>query len=203
MKAKKNSLRLGAAAVTAGAAMFAFPAFAFAAEGESGGISAILPNMTEFIPMLIAFIIVAIILWKLGWPMFEKMLAKRETTIKEALEKSEAARVESERVLAEYKAQLEDAKAQAAAIIADAKKTGEAMKADLTAKAQSEADNMIAKATAAIEAERKAAVSDLQGSVADMTVALASKIIGGDLSDDEHRKIIERYVREAGSLNAD
>ena len=96
MKAKKNSLRLGAAAVTAGAAMFAFPAFAFAAEGESGGISAILPNMTEFIPMLIAFIIVAIILWKLGWPMFEKMLAKRETTIKEALEKSEAAREESE-----------------------------------------------------------------------------------------------------------
>ncbi|MBR3258301.1 MAG: F0F1 ATP synthase subunit B [Eggerthellaceae bacterium] len=203
VKAKKNSLRLGAVAVLAGATTFAFPAFAFAAEGESGGISAILPSMTEFIPMLVAFVIVAIVLWKLGWPMFDKMLAKRENSIREALEKSEAARVESERVLAEYKAQLEDAKAQAAAIVADAKKTGEAMKADLTAKAEAEAEGMIAKATAAIEAERKAAVADLQGSVADMTVALASKIIGGDLSDDEHRKIIERYVREAGSLNAD
>ena len=202
MKALKT-MRFAGAAICAGAMTFAFPAFAFAAEGESEGIGAILPNMTEFIPMLIAFIIVAIILAKLGWPMFDKMLAKRENNIKEALEKSEAARIESERVLAEYKQQLEEAKAQAAAIVADAKKTGDAVKADLTAKAEAEAEGMIAKAKNAIEAEKKAAVADLQGSVADMTVALAQKIIGGDLSDDEHRKIIERYVSEAGSLNVD
>ena len=202
MKATKT-MRYASAAICAGACTFAFPAFAFAAEGESEGIGAILPNMTEFIPMLIAFIIVAIVLWKLGWPMFDKMLAKRESTIKEALEKSEAARIESERVLAEYKEQLEDAKAQAASIIADAKKTADAVKTDITAKAEAEADGMIAKATAAIDAEKKAAVADLQGSVADMTIALAAKIIGGDLSDDEHRKIIERYVSEAGSLNVD
>ena len=202
MKASKT-MRVAGAAVFAGAMTFAFPAFAFAAEGESGGIGAILPSMTEFIPMLVAFIIVAIVLWKFGWPMFDKMLAKRENSIKDALEKSEAARQESERVLAEYKAQLEDAKAQAASIIADAKKTAESVKADITAKAEAEAGTMIEKAHVAIEAEKKAAVADLQGSVADMTVALASKIIGGDLSDDEHRKIIERYVSEAGSLNAD
>ena len=36
----------------------AFPALAFAAEAEQeGGISAILPDMAEFIPMLIAFIV--------------------------------------------------------------------------------------------------------------------------------------------------
>ena len=41
----------------------AFPALAFAAEAEQeGGISAILPDMAEFIPMLIAFIILWIIL---------------------------------------------------------------------------------------------------------------------------------------------
>lgn len=203
MKAKKTGLRFSAAAVLAGAMTFAFPAFAFAAEEESGGISAILPDMIEFIPMLIAFIIVAIVLWKLGWPAFDKMLTKRENTIKEALEQSEAARVESERVLAEYTKQLEEAKTQAAQIISDAKKTAEAVKADLTAKAQEEADGMIAKAKAAIETEKKAAVADLQGSVADMTVALTQKIIGSDISDAEHRKIIERYVTEAGSLNVD
>lgn len=202
MKAK-NMKRFAGAAICGCATTFAFPAFAFAAEGESEGIGAILPNMTEFIPMLIAFIIVAIVLWKLGWPMFDKMLAKRENTIKEALEKSEAARIESERVLAEYKQQLEEARAQAAAIIADAKKTGDAVKTDITAKAEAEAEGMIAKAKVAIEAEKKAAVADLQGSVADMTVALAQKIVGTDLSDEEHRQIIERYVREAGSLNAD
>ena len=61
---------------------------------------------------------------------------------------------------------------------------------------------MIAKARAAIEFERKQAVAELQGSVADLSVAVAGKLIGENLSDDEHRRIIERYVEEAGSLNA-
>lgn len=84
----------------------AFPALAFASEEESGGLSAILPDMAEFIPMLIAFIILWIILAKFGWPMFAGMLEKRENTIREALKKSEEAQIESERVLAEYQQQL-------------------------------------------------------------------------------------------------
>ena len=181
----------------------AFPALAFAAEAEQeGGISAILPDMAEFIPMLVIFILLWIVLAKFGWPKFEAMLEKREMTIKDSLEKSEQARVESERVLEEYKRQLEDAKAQAAQIVADAKKTGEAVKADITDKAQSEATAMIEKAHNAIEAEKKAAISELQGSVADLSVSVASRLIGEDLNDAEHRKIIERYVNEAGSFNA-
>ena len=152
--------------------------------------------------MLIAFLVLWFVLAKFGWPKFNDMLEKREQTIKESLEKSEQARIESERVLEEYKSQLEDAKSQAAQIVADAKKTGEAVKADITAKAQSEATVMIEKAHAAIEADKKAAISELQGSVADLSVAVASRLIGEDLGDDEHRKIIERYVNEAGSFNA-
>ena len=77
------------------------------------------------------------------------------------------------------------------------------MQADITAKAQAEAAAMIEKAHAAIEAEKKSALAELQGSMADLSVSVASKIIGEDLSDEEHRKIIERYVKEAGSFNAE
>ncbi len=148
-----------AIALGAGSVSLAFPALAFAAEEESGGVSAILPDMTEFIPMLVCFIVLVIVLAKFGWPAFAKMLDTREKTIKDALEKSEEARVESERVLAEYKRQLEDAKSQAAQIVADAKQTGEAVKAEMTEKAQAESAAMIEKARVAIEAEKKAAIS--------------------------------------------
>ena len=189
-KAKETSARIGLAALAGAGMTFAFPALAFAAEGESsGGLSAILPDMAEFIPMLVIFILLWIVLAKFGWPKFEAMLEKREMTIKDSLEKSEQARVESERVLEEYKRQLEDAKAQA-------------VKADITDKAQSEATAMIEKAHNAIEAEKKAAISELQGSVADLSISVASRLIGEDLNDAEHRKIIERYVNEAGSFNA-
>ena len=200
--AKKAMARTGAAALAVSGMSVAFPALAFAAEEETGGISAILPNMAEFIPMLVCFIILCVVLGKLGWPAFAAMLDKREKTIKDSLEKSEAARIESERMLEEYKQQLAEAKAQAAQIVADAKKTGDSVKADITFKAQEEAADMIAKAKAAIEAEKKAAIAELQGSVADTSIAVASRLIGTDLNDDEHRAIVERYVNEAGSFNA-
>ena len=177
------------------------PALAFANEAKKG-IAVVLPDMNEFIPMVIAFVILAIILGKFGWPVFEGMLDKREKSIAEALEKSEEARIESERVLEEYKKQLADAKSQAAQIIADAKQTGENVRADITKQAQEESAAMIEKARVAIEAEKKAAMAELQGSVADLSVSVASKLVGEDLSDDDHRKIIERYVNEAGSFHA-
>lgn len=204
MKAKniKGTLCLGVA--LAAQAYLAVPALAFAAEegSEQGGISAILPDPLEFIPMLVAFIILWIILAKFGWPAFDNMLQKRTDTIRADLEKAEEARVEGERVLAEYKQELENAKQQAATIVADAKKTGEAAKADITAAAQKEAADMIEKARGAIEAEKKAAIAELQSSVADTSVAVASRLFGSDLSDEEHRALIERYVKEAGSFNA-
>ncbi len=183
-------------------ASLAFPALAFAEMEEKTGLAVILPDLNETIPMLIAFIILVIVLAKFGWPVFEDMLAKRERTITEALEKSEEARIESERVLAEYKEQLADAKSQAAKLIADAKETGEAMRADITAKAQEEANSMIEKARVAIEAEKQAAMSELQNTVADLSVDVASRLVSNDLSDAEHRAIIERYLNEAGSFHA-
>lgn len=197
---KTKIVGLGLASVLA-CQLFA-PAVALAEEGEKSGLAVILPDPIEFVPMLVAFIILWVILAKFGWPVFDNMLQKRTDTIRQSLEQAEEARVESERVLAEYRQELADAKQQASQIIADAKQTGEAAKADITAAAQKEAADMVEKARMAIEAEKKAAIAELQGSVADTSVAVASKIIGSDLSDEEHRAIIERYVREAGSFNA-
>ena len=97
--------------------------------------------------------------------------------------------------------QLADAKTQSAQIIADARAVGEAVKADITAQAQTEAADMIAKAKTTIEAEKKAAIAELQASIADTSIDVAQRLIGEDLTDAEHRAIIERYVKEAGSFN--
>ena len=201
IRANKAKAWLAVTGAAAGASL-AFPALAFADMEPKEGVALILPDPIETIPMLIAFIVLVIILAKFGWPMFEGMLEKRERTITEALEKSEEARIESERVLAEYQSQLADAKSQAAQILADAKQTGEAVEANIKKRAEEEAATMIEKARTAIEAEKKAAMSDLQSSVADLSVNVASRLVANDLSDDEHRAIIERYINEAGSFNA-
>lgn len=202
VKANEATAWLTAAGASAASMAFAFPVSAFAAE-EKTGIAVILPDPIEFIPMLIAFLILAIVLGKFGWPKFEGMLEKREKTIADALEQSEKARQESERVLEEYKQQLADAKSQAAQIIAEAKQTGENTRAQLAKQAQDESAAMIEKARGAIEAEKNAALAELQGSIADISTQVCARLIGEDLTTDEHRKVIERYVNEAGSFHAE
>ena len=202
MKAKLNKKLgfAGLASATAASLVSAFPTIALAEEKE--GIAFLIPDLNEFIPMLVVFIILLIVLGKLGWPIVDNIITKRTDTIREALKRSEEAQEEAERTLAQYKQELADAKAEAAQIVTEAKKTGEAVKADIQAQAQAESAAMIEKAKVTIEAEKKAAVADLQNSIADISVSVAERLIGENLSDDEHRKIIERYVNEAGSLNA-
>lgn len=179
-----------------------FPQVAFANEEAASGIGAMLPNMIEFIPMLIAFILLWIILAKFGWPMFAAMLDKREKTIKDALSASEEAKEESERVLEEYKKQLENARTESAQIIQNARKNAENLEIELKNQAQKSAEEIIDKAKTTIQAEKKAAISELQDSLADMSISIASKLIEQDLDDDTHRAIVKKYVEEAGSFNA-
>ena len=199
MKCKNKATRISCAVVFAAAFALACPAYAFASEG---GIDAILPKMNEFIPMLVAFIILWIVLAKFGWPLFDGMLVKRETTIREALEKSEQARIESERVLAEYQDKLIEARQEAATIISEAKQQAEALRAATTAKAQEEAEKIIVKAREAMQAEKNAAIAELQASVADIACAAMTRVVQEDFTDADHRRLIEKSLEEIGTLNA-
>ena len=177
------------------------PAIAFASEAEAetaSGLALLIPKLGEFIPMLIGFVVLWVVLAKLAWPAFIGMIDKRAATIKDSLERAETAKIESERLLEENKAQLDEAKKQATQIIADAKATGDAVRAEMMTQAQEDARLLISKASAAIETEKKAAIAQLQSSVADLSVSVAGRLIGQDLSDTDHRRLIERYLAEAG-----
>ena len=165
-------------------------------------MNAIIPNIGEFLASIVSFAIVFVILAKFGWPAISEMLDKRADTIREGLERAEAARIEAERLLEEYRQTMADARKEAGTILQQAKQAAEATRLEGQAKTQAEIDDMLTKARESIEGERKAAIATLQASVADLSVAVAGKLIGGELSADDHRAVIEKYVSEAGSLNA-
>ena len=184
------------------AVALAAPSVALAEESSDLGIGILIPNMAEFIPALIAFLIIWFVLARFAWPMIVGMLDKRQETIKNNLDEAESAKIEAQRSLEEYKKQLADARREAAGIVDESRRAGEQVKADITAQAQAQAEEMIAKAKKSIEKERLAAIADLQASVADISVAVAGRLIGEELSDAGQRKLIEKYVAEAGSLDA-
>jgi F-type H+-transporting ATPase subunit b len=165
-------------------------------------MEAILPKSVEVIVSLISFLVLFGVMWKLALPPITGMLDKRAETIRESLEHAESARIEAERLLEEYKETIAEARKEAGVILQQAKKAAEATRTEAAEKAQAEIDGMLAKARESIEGERRAAVAALQSSVADLSVAVAGRIIGSELSKEDHLSVIEKYVSEAGSLNA-
>jgi F-type H+-transporting ATPase subunit b len=165
-------------------------------------MEAILPKSVEVLVSLLSFLVLFTALWKFAFPPITDMLEKRSETIRDGLERAESAKIEAERLLEEYKKTIAEARKEAGVILQQAKKAAELTRVEATEKTQAEIDGMLAKARESIEGERRAAVASLQASVADLSVAVAGKIIGSELSREDHLGVIEKYVREAGSLNA-
>lgn len=163
-------------------------------------MEAIIPKFAEIWPSLIAFLVLFVVLWKFALPPITNMLDQRAETIRESLEKAEETRVEAERLFEEYKQQMAEARGEAAKVIEQGRKVADAMKEDIVAKANEEAANVIVKAKETIEAEKKSAMAELQRSVADLSVAVAGRLIGAELSAADHEKLISQAIEEVGSL---
>lgn len=182
--------------------VLAVPAQAFAEE-SSNKAEILIPKMAEFIPALIAFLIIWVVLAKFAWPQILSMMDERGKRIQESLDEAETTKKKAIASRKEYDELVTDARRKAADIVLEARKDAEAERARIIEAAHKEAEDIIAKAHANAEDERNAIYAAAAASIADLSVSVASKIVGETLDQDgEQRRIIERYVKEAGSLNA-
>lgn len=188
-----------ACAGSVGLASLAVPAVALA-DGESAvGADILIPKAAEFVPALIAFLIIFLILAKLVWPPVLEMMEKRQQKIQDDLDAAERSRLQAAEEAKSYEAKILDAHHEADAIVAKAKREAEEVRSQVLARAQREAAEIISKAHDAVDSERHKAMIELSSSVVDLSVEIASKIIGNDLSEEEQRRLAERYLAEVGA----
>lgn len=171
------------------------------AEEENTGMKLLIPNMAEFVPACVAFIIIFVIMSKFAWPAILKMMEDREKKIQGDLDSAEQSKNDAAVLSQDAKAKVAQAEREATEIVAQAKRDAEGERTRIIAEAQTSAQNIIAKAHDAVAAERKKAMIELSGQVVDLSVEIATKIIGDALDADEQRELAERYLVEVGSLN--
>ena len=190
-----NTKRRGLVGViTALAVLIPTPAFAEAPSGPE----ILLPKMAEFIPALIAFLIIWVVAAKFVWPSVLGMMDQRQQKIQGDLDAAAAEKASAVKEHQEYQAQIANAQDEVDEIIAEAKAQAEAERARILAKAQEEAAATVAKARDAVSSERRKALAELSDSVIDLSVEIAGKIIGNSLSDSDQRKLAEKYLVEVG-----
>jgi F-type H+-transporting ATPase subunit b len=167
---------------------------------EPTGLDLILPETAELVWGVICFVIVAgFLMWK-AFPAIRKAVEDREAQIQTDLEEAEQARNEARNEQEEYRKQIAEARSEANRVIEDARQQAEQVRKDIIAKAERDAEQVVARAQEQIVAERNRTITELQRTVADMSIELAEKVVGRSLDDSSHRELVDNYIREVANM---
>ncbi|MCX4988416.1 MULTISPECIES: F0F1 ATP synthase subunit B [unclassified Streptomyces] len=157
----------------------------------------LVPPIPELVIGLIAFVIVfGFLAWKL-LPNINKVLEQRREAIEGGIEKAEAAQTEAQSVLEQYKAQLAEARHEAARLRQEATEQGATLIAEMRAEGQRQREEIVAAGHTQIEADRKAAAQALRQDVGHLATDLAGKLVGESLEDHARQsRVIDRFLSE-------
>ncbi|MFI8960804.1 F0F1 ATP synthase subunit B [Streptomyces sp. NPDC053493] len=157
----------------------------------------LIPHLDELVIGLIAFVIVFGFLAKKLLPNINKVLDERREAIEGGIEKAESAQIEAQSVLEQYKAQLAEARHEAARLRQEATEQGTAIIQEMKAEGQRQREEIVAAGHAQIEADRKAASAALRQDVGKLATDLAAKLVGEALEDHARQsRTIDRFLDE-------
>lgn len=156
--------------------------------------SQLLPEPNEIIWGGLGFLIVFFFLAKFGLPQIKSTMNERTERIRNDLDSAEAQRAEADHLLAEYRAQLNDAKAEAGRIIEESRQVADQIKGEQEARLQEELAELRTRAVADIEAAKVQAMSDLRGEVAQLAIGAAETIVQRNLDEATQTQLVEQYI---------
>jgi F-type H+-transporting ATPase subunit b len=171
-----------------------------AAEAEHNPI---IPITQEVVLGIIAFTILCVVLIKFVFPQMEKTFAARVDAIEGGIKRAEAAQAEANELLERYRAQLAEARTEAARIRDEARADAEGIRQDILAAAREESDRIIAAGRDQLAAQRETIIRELRAEVGSLAVDLAGRIVGESLADEARsRGTVDRFISELGADTA-
>ncbi len=152
-------------------------------------------NLTLF-GQTITFILFVWFTMKFVWPPLMAALDARRKTIADGLAAAERGKRELELADQRKDELVREAKKQAQEIMSQAEKRAAEIVDEAKGNAKLEADRILAAAKSDISQELNRAKEQLRGSVAQLAVAGASKIIEKEIDAKAHAKLIEGVVSQ-------
>ncbi|MGA3154347.1 MAG: F0F1 ATP synthase subunit B [Streptosporangiaceae bacterium] len=161
------------------------------------------PSLTEMIIGIFAFLVIFGVLGRILLPRIQKTLQERTDAIEGGLERAEEAQAEANRTLERYRAQLADARHEAARLRQEAQEQGAQIIAEMRDQARAEATRITEAARAQIDADRQRALASLRAEVGSLAVELASRVVGESLADEaRQRRTVDRFLAELDGSSA-
>ena len=138
-----------------------------------------------------------LLLARFAWKPILSAVKARDEMIKGSLASAEKARKEMVKLQSDNEAILKKAREEREGILKEARDIRDKLIAEAKGKASEEAEKLVDKARAGIEREKAIALSEIKEHVANLSVEIASKILGEKLKQTgEHKKLIDAYLKE-------
>jgi F-type H+-transporting ATPase subunit b len=148
------------------------------------------PGTGLIIWQAIIFIGLVLLLRSLAWKPILSSLKERETSIQQALDSAEKAKLDNEKL-------LRDAREERDKILRDARDAASRLHSQAQTDAKKNADRLIEDAKAVINTEKQAALRDVKAQVALFSLQIAEKLMKKNLADDKSQKeLIEGYIKD-------
>lgn len=167
---------------------------------EREGIDLILPALPELLWGAICFALVVLILSKVAFPRLRQAIESRESAIRGNLEESEAAKSEAQRTLDDYKRQLAEARSDANRVIEESRQQAEQVRKDIIERAENDARQIVERAQEQLRAERNRTIQELQGTISELSLDLAEKVVGRSIDHSTQRDLVDAYIRDVTSM---
>ena len=123
--------------------------------------------------------------------------ARREAADKEITD-AKTAKEEAMVIKATYEQNMLESKAKAEKILQSAQQTAAQRGEQIINDAQKTAVAMKQKAEAEIAQEKKRALNDAKNEISEIAMAIASKVVGRELTAADHAKMVDSFIDELG-----
>jgi F-type H+-transporting ATPase subunit b len=140
-----------------------------------------------------------ILLYLLNRFLFKPVLARldeRNAKIGKGLEDAETAARDRELARAEREAAVSEARKEASELLARANKIAEDTRNEILAEARSQAERVSERAREEIVSEKERAMAELRGTVADLALAAAGKLMRSEMDASTQRRLVEEFLAE-------
>lgn len=151
-----------------------------------------------FFWQLFIFIGLVLLLRKFAWKPILDAVNERETSIKDAMNSAEEAKIEMASIHEGNQRVLKEARAEREALLKEARTNGADIVAKAKAEAKAEANKIIAQAQESIQNEKRAALNELKNQVAQISLDIAERVIDSELdSKDKQSKLVNQLIKDA------
>ncbi|MFC2769976.1 MAG: F0F1 ATP synthase subunit B [Streptococcus gordonii] len=152
----------------------------------------------NFILVAGSFLLLIVLIKKFAWGNITSIFEERAKKISDDIDSAESARKNAEVLEQKREEALAGSREEAATIVETAKETAEKNKASILADTTEEVSRLKQKANQEIAQSKAEALKSIKGDVADLSIDLASKIIGQTLDKEAQSQLIDSYIDKLG-----